>query len=77
MSPLEKSRHSFVGEADTVRWAIGKFRNYLWGSEFMVMSDCSGLKKISESEANVPHVAYVGALGIDGHYAFSITLVFW
>ena len=26
VSPLEKSKHSFVGEANTVRWAIGKFR---------------------------------------------------
>ena len=30
--PLEKSRHSFVGEAAAVRWAIGKSRKYLWGS---------------------------------------------
>ena len=41
--PLEKSRHSFVGEVAAVRWAIGKFRKYLWQSEFMVLSDCSGL----------------------------------
>ena len=26
VSPLENSRHSFVGEADSVRLAIGKFR---------------------------------------------------
>ena len=32
VSPLENSRCSFVLEADIVRWAIGKFRNYLWGS---------------------------------------------
>ena len=30
VSPLEKSRHSFVVDVDTVRWAAGKFRNYLW-----------------------------------------------
>ena len=30
VSPLEKSKHSFVGESDTVRWSIGKFRKYLW-----------------------------------------------
>ena len=29
MSPLENSRHGFVGEADTMRWAIVKFRKYL------------------------------------------------
>ena len=57
-SPLEKSRHSFVGEAATVRWAIGKFRKYLWGSEFTVLTDCSGLQKFFESEANVPHVIH-------------------
>ena len=28
---LEKSRHSFVGEAYAVRLAIEKFRKYLWG----------------------------------------------
>ena len=43
--PLENSRHIFLGEAYVVRWAIGKFRNYLWGSEFTVLSDFSGLKK--------------------------------
>ena len=26
VSPLEKSRHRFVGEAAAVRWSIGKFR---------------------------------------------------
>ena len=45
VSPLKNSRHSFVVEKDTVRWAIGKFRNYLWESEFTVLSYCSGLKK--------------------------------
>ena len=42
---LEKSRHRFVGEEASVRWDIGKFRNYLWESEFTVLSYCSGLKK--------------------------------
>eukprot|EP00957_Ditylum_brightwellii_P061564 4671783-Ditylum_brightwellii.AAC.1 len=31
---LEKSAHSYVGEAGTIRWAIGKFRKYLYGAEF-------------------------------------------
>ena len=54
---LEKSIYSFVREAATVRWAIGKFRNYFWGSEFMLLSYCSVLK-IFESEPNVPHVVH-------------------
>ena len=32
VSPLDKSRHSFVGGAASVRWAIRKSRKYLWGS---------------------------------------------
>ena len=44
MSQLENSRHSFVGKAAKVRWAIGSFRKYLGGSKCMVLSDCSGLK---------------------------------
>ena len=43
--PLENSRHSFVKEGAEVRWAIGKFRKYLWVSEFRVLSYCSDLKK--------------------------------
>ena len=30
--PLGKSRHVFVGESTSVRWVIGKFNKYLWGS---------------------------------------------
>ena len=32
VSPLEKSRHIFVGEVAALRWAAGKFRKYFWGS---------------------------------------------
>ena len=39
------SRHIFIGEADAVRWDIGKFRKYLWGSEFTLLSDFSGMRK--------------------------------
>ena len=46
---LENSRHGFVVEAYTVRWSIGKFIKYLWGSEFTVLSDYSGLQKFFES----------------------------
>ena len=56
--PLENSKNIFVGESATVRWAIGRFINYLWGSEFTVLSYCSGLKKFFESEANVTHVVH-------------------
>ena len=45
VTPLENSRHTFVGEEATLRRAIGKFRKYLWGAEFMVMSDFNRLKK--------------------------------
>ena len=58
VSPLEKSRHSFVGDSSEVRQAKGKFRKYLWRSEFKILSDCSRVKKIFESEANVPHVVH-------------------
>ena len=58
-SPLGKSRHIFVGEASTVRWSIGKFRKYFSGSDFTLMSDCSGTKTFFESEDNVPHVVHI------------------
>ena len=32
VSPLENSRHNFVGESAAVRWYIGNFIKYLWGS---------------------------------------------
>ena len=32
VSPQEKSRHIFSGETAALRWAIGKFMNYLWGA---------------------------------------------
>ena len=37
VSPLEKSRHIFVGETAAVRWVIGNFRNYLWGADIRVL----------------------------------------
>ena len=57
--PLENSRHRFVGETDTVSWSVGKSRNYLWGDEFIVISYCSRLQQIFESEANLPHVVHI------------------
>ena len=58
VSSLENSIKIFVGEAAAVRWAMVKFRKYLWVSEFTVLSYCSGMKKCFESEANVPHVVH-------------------
>ena len=43
VSPLENSRHIFVGEAATLRWAIGKFIKYLLVAEFIGLSDFSGI----------------------------------
>ena len=58
VSPLEKSRHSFLGESYAVRRAIGKFRKKLWGSELTVLSDCSGIQKFCESEDNIPRMVH-------------------
>eukprot|EP00957_Ditylum_brightwellii_P088127 6712793-Ditylum_brightwellii.AAC.1 len=53
---LEKSAHSYVGEAGTIRWAIGKFRKYLYGAEFTVLMDCSGLRSFFENTEHALHV---------------------
>ena len=58
VSPLENSKHIFLVEAAAVRWDIGNFRKYFWGSGLTVMSYCSGLEKIFESETNVTHVVH-------------------
>ena len=57
VSPLEKSRHSFVGEAAAVRSAIGIFLS-AFGEQsslcYLIVVDW----KIFESEANVPHMVH-------------------
>ena len=58
VSPLEKSGYSFVGESVAVMWDKGKSRQYLWGAEFTLISDCSGLQKLFEQEGNVPHMVH-------------------
>ena len=58
VSPLEKSRYSFLREAATVRWDTGEFRQYLWGEEFTLLSDCNVLKTFFELEDNVPHMVH-------------------
>ena len=40
-------------------WVIGKSRKYLWGSEFTVLSYCSGMQELFESESSVPHVVQI------------------
>ena len=37
---VEKSSHSYVGEAATIRWAVVNFINYLFGASFTVLTDC-------------------------------------
>ena len=53
---IEKSAHSYVGEAGTIRWAVGKFRHYLYGASFTVLTDCSGLKSFFENTDHASHV---------------------
>ena len=52
---IPSSRHSFVGEASTGRWAFLKFHRYLLGREFTWITDCSGLKQFFETEYEATH----------------------
>jgi hypothetical protein len=49
------SRHSFVGEASTGRWAMLKFKHHLIGREFTWITDCSGLLKFFETDYEATH----------------------
>ena len=53
---LEKSLHSYVGEAATIRWAVGQFRHYLFGATFTSLTDCSGLETFFENTEHASHV---------------------
>jgi hypothetical protein len=53
--PSPSSRHSFVGEASTGRWAMLKFKRYLLGREFTWITDCSGLTKFFETDYEATH----------------------
>ncbi len=53
--PTPSSRHSFVGEASTGRWAMLKFKRYLIGQEFTWITDCSGLLKFFETDYEATH----------------------
>ena len=55
-TPGEHSYHSFTGEAAAGRWAIGKFKKYLYGVEFTWLTDCSGLRQFFESDDSYGHV---------------------
>ena len=60
VAPIKNSRHGFVVEAAAIRWAVVNFRNYLRGADLTVLSYCSGLQNIFESESNVPHMVHRG-----------------
>ena len=49
-SDAKKSYHSYIGEAATVRWAVQKFHRYLYGREFLLLGDCSGLSKFFDPQ---------------------------
>ena len=75
VSLLENLRHIFVGELATVSWSIGKisFRKYLWGVEFTVILDYSGIQKFFGSEANAANVVH----SIDGNYQVITVISLW
>jgi hypothetical protein len=53
--PLPPSRHSFVGEASTGRWAVLKFKSHLLGREFIWITDCSGVTKFFKTDYEATH----------------------
>jgi hypothetical protein len=52
----EHSFHSYVGEVSAGRWAIGKFRKWLYGAEFTWLTDCSGVQRFMESDCRSNHM---------------------
>ena len=48
----ESHFHSYVGESAAGRWAIGKFRSYLWGAKFYWITDCSAVKALVEYDGS-------------------------
>ena len=53
---VEKSFHSFTGEAASGRWSIGQNRKYLWGCHFWWVCDCSAVKEVLEYSGSIPMV---------------------
>ena len=47
--------HSSVGELATGRWAMDKFRIYLWIREFTWITDCSGIIKFYDMDLMPTH----------------------
>ena len=52
----EKNFHSFVGEAAAGRWAIAQNRNYLWGTHFYWICDCSAMKEVLDYQGSIAMV---------------------
>ena len=52
---MEKSMHSYVGEAATLHWRVEKFWKYCYGPKFTVVLDCSGLEQFFELDDHVHH----------------------
>ena len=50
--------HIYFVEAATIRWAIEKFRKWLWVSELKFLFYCSALMKLFKSKANMLHVLH-------------------
>ena len=50
---MERKFHSFLGEAESGRWAIGRNRKYLWGCHFYCMCDCKAIEEIIEYTRNI------------------------
>lgn len=68
----ECNYHSYVGEAACGRWAFQKFRKWLVGREFTWITDCSGLTRFFEGEANITHTTQRWRLEL---LAYNFTIV--
>jgi hypothetical protein len=51
----EEDYHSFVGEAATGRWAMFKFRRFLWFRQLTWITNCSGLESFFEVDLLPTH----------------------
>lgn len=49
----ERHYHSFTGEVNAGRYAIAQLRQYLWGSHFYWVCDCSAVKEILECDGPI------------------------
>ena len=53
-SIAEQSFHSYVGEVSVARWAFPKWRQWLIGTWFTWLCDCSGIKRFFDDEKQDP-----------------------